>query len=119
MDIEGFEYDVLIETPREVLKKFRIILIEFHKFNQIFSQYGFKMIKSIFDKLNRDFYIVHIHPNNYCGISETQGIKIPNTIEYTFLRKDRVTSIKNTKQFPSKLDHGKEFVLPSNFYDFD
>ena len=69
MDIEGFEYDVLIETPRSILKKFRIILIEFHNFNQIFIQYGLKMIKYIFDKLNTDFYIVHIHPNKCCGIS--------------------------------------------------
>lgn len=119
MDIEGFEYDVLIETSRDILKKFRIILIEFHQFDQIFSQYGFKMIKSIFDKLNLDFYIVHIHPNKCCGVSETQGLKIPNTIEYTFIRKDRVGSIKNTKQFPHKLDHNKEFILPSNFYAFD
>ena len=99
MDIEGFEYDVLIETPRSILKKFRIILIEFHNFNQIFSQYGLKMIKSIFDKLNTDFYIVHIHPNKCCGISETQGLQIPKTIEYTFLRKDRVKSIKTQNNF--------------------
>ena len=50
MDIEGFEYDVLIETPQDILKKFRIILVEFHNLKQIFSQFGLKMIKSIFDK---------------------------------------------------------------------
>ena len=119
MDIEGFEYDVLIETPQDILKKFRIILVEFHNFKQIFSQFGLKMIKSIFDKLNTDFYIVHIHPNKCCGVTETQGLQIPNTIEYTFLRKDRVSSTKNSKQFPHELDHDKEFILPSNFYNFD
>lgn len=118
MDIEGFEYDVLIETSCEILKKFRIIVIEFHQFDQIFSQYGFKMIKSIFDKLNKDFYVVHIHPNKCCGYSETKKIKIPNTIEYTFLRKDRVSYQNNTNSFPHHLDHGKDFVLPSNFYNF-
>jgi hypothetical protein len=116
MDIEGFEYDVLIETSSEVLKKFRIILIEFHWFDKIFSDNGFKTIKSIFDKLNKNFYIVHIHPNKCCGYSETKGIKIPNTIEYTFLRKDRVKYKKNSRQFPHELDHDKDFILPSNFY---
>tara|TARA_B100000780_G_scaffold165175_1_gene115472 strand:+ start:367 stop:1173 length:807 start_codon:yes stop_codon:yes gene_type:complete len=118
MDVEGFEYDVLIETSSEVLKKFRIILIEFHSFNKIYSEFGFRTIKSIFDKLNKNFYIVHIHPNKCCGYSETKGLKTPNTIEYTFLRKDRVKYKKNNEKFPHELDHDKNFILPSNFYNF-
>ena len=118
MDIEKSEYNVLIETSSEVLKKFRIILIEFHDFNKIFSDFGFRTINSLFDKLNNDFYIVHIHPNKCCGYSETKGLKIPNTVEYTFLRKDRVKYKKNTEKFPHELDHDKDFILPSNFYNF-
>ena len=117
MDIENFEYDVLIETSSEILKKFRIILIEFHSFDEIFTRFGFRTIKSIFDKLNKNFYIVHIHPNKCCGYSETKGLKIPPVIEYTFLRKDRVKYKKNSRQFPHELDHDKDFVLPSNFYN--
>jgi len=38
MDIEDSEYDVLLSTPREVLQKFRIMTIEFHRFRKLFAR---------------------------------------------------------------------------------
>ena len=41
MDIEGAEYEVIIDTPREVFKKFRIMAIEFHFLDIIFNKNAF------------------------------------------------------------------------------
>ena len=35
MDIEGAEFCVLLSTPTETLKRFRIMIIEFHLFHKI------------------------------------------------------------------------------------
>jgi hypothetical protein len=46
MDIEGGENNVLIDTTIETLKKFRIILIEFHNFNSLLNCKSFDLISS-------------------------------------------------------------------------
>lgn len=116
MDIEGSEYDVLIETEIDVLKKFRILIIEFHNFHYLYTEYGFKMINSIFKKLSKAFHIVHIHPNNCTDSIKNNSIEIPPVIEYTFHRIDRVKSASKNINFPHPLDHNKDFILPKCFY---
>jgi hypothetical protein len=37
IDIEGTEYGVLHRTPINVLKQYRILVIEFHELNSIFG----------------------------------------------------------------------------------
>lgn len=116
MDIEGFEYEVLTHTNINYLKKFRIIIVEFHHFHSILNEYGFRMISSIFDKLGSEFVPVHIHPNpNYKSYSY-RSLSIPPLLEYTFLRKDRVKSFRNAINFPHELDHNRSFPLPKCFY---
>ena len=44
-----------------------------------------------FDKLLKQFHIVHIHPNNSGHTSVRNGIDVPTVLEFTFLRRDRVT----------------------------
>ena len=42
--------------------------------------------------------------NNWSGIETRLGIEIPKVAEFTFIRKDRVSSISKAKTFPHKLD---------------
>ena len=118
MDIEGYEYETLICTDIDILKKFRIIIIEFHHFQSIFNEYGFRMINSIFDKLSSQFYIAHIHPNSTSQLYKHKNIQIPSILEYTFIRKDRVKSVEFSSNFPHKLDHDQKFKLPKSFFQF-
>lgn len=104
MDIEGFEYEVLSDTPREILNRFRIIVVEFHNLNKLFENFSNQVIKQVFNKLLKDFHVVHIHPNNCCRVHEYNKIKIPELLEFTFLRKDRVSSFNLVKNLPNKLD---------------
>ena len=104
MDIEGSEYEVLSDTPSEILKKFRIVVIEFHNLVNLFDNFSSKIIKEVFNKLLIDFYVVHIHPNNCCRVHEYKKIKIPELLEFTFIRKDRVSSIDFVNNLPNNLD---------------
>tara|TARA_B100001173_G_C15892327_1_gene506157 strand:+ start:207 stop:932 length:726 start_codon:yes stop_codon:yes gene_type:complete len=70
MDIEGSEHEVLIETSMETLLKFRTLIIEFHALNNLFDNFNLMVMSAIFNKLKRNFSIVHCHPNNCCGIAQ-------------------------------------------------
>ena len=64
MDIEGSEYEVIMNCTDETLNAFRIITLEMHCLHMIwenrFRDYFLGMIK----KLTRFHDIVHMHPNN-------------------------------------------------------
>lgn len=104
MDIEGAEYGVLYNTSDELLSKFRILIIEFHRLDGLCDRLGSELITLTFLKLRKLFEIVHIHPNN--GLRPVQYGKylIPPIMEFTFLRKDRISMRSNPIEFPHKLD---------------
>ena len=104
MDIEGAEYEVIIDTPLEIFKKFRIMAIEFHSLDMIFNKNSFKMVEAVFEKLSNDFTVAHIHPNNSRPIINKNSINIPELLEFTFLRNDRVELNDEKLQFPHALD---------------
>lgn len=118
MDVEGAEYSVLQEVSEKTLAKFRIIIIEFHYVDRIFDRNEFALIKQVFDKLLKQFYIVHIHPNNSGHTSARNGIDVPTVLEFTFLRRDRVVDRLPLSFEPHILDQPNterkpDLVLPA------
>jgi len=120
MDIEGNEYSSLLTISNELMKRFRIIVIEFHDLNKIWNKEFFRLAQSVFLKILDTHVCVHIHPNNCCGTDVQKGIEIPKVAEFTFLRKDRITSLNNSTKFPHKYDfdntEGKSIDLPKIWY---
>ena len=120
MDIEGSEYNVILDTNNRTLSNFRILVIEFHDLDMLFNQIGYKTISSTFEKLLENFKVVHIHPNNCCSFYEYGGVKIPKVMEFTFLNKNRIKYYENSSKFPHKLDidntKNKTIDLPRNWY---
>jgi hypothetical protein len=104
MDIEGAEYGVLLETSSELLKKFRIVVIEFHDLDSLYDKMGFDLLNHVFSKILRDFEVVHIHPNNCRTATRCYDYEIPPAMEFTFIRKDRVTHKTYAVDFPHALD---------------
>ncbi len=104
MDIEGSEYVSILATPQKILNKFRIILIEFHNLEHLTEKFASDVIQSSVNKILIDFHIVHIHPNNARKLSFWGRLSIPPTLEVTFIRKDRVTHLKDIDMLPHKLD---------------
>jgi len=104
MDIEGSEYEVIHDVSLDTLKKFRILLIEFHGLDYLVDEKGFELIRLTFEKLLKAFEIVHIHPNNCCEPAYYEEVEIPVVMEFTLLRKDRIKSRTATRSFPHPLD---------------
>jgi hypothetical protein len=101
MDIEGAEFPVLLDTADNLLKRFRIIVLEVHDLGQIFGKFSSGVIDALIDKLTRDHAVVHIHPNNCCGSDRRFGIDIPRVMEFTFYRRDQgVSDEQVTGPFP-------------------
>ena len=120
MDIEGCEYEVIINTPDNLLSQFRIMAIEFHHLDLLFDPFVYSVFSSCFEKILENFYVAHIHPNNVGGSVTLGDIEIPKILEFTFLNKRRVCSTKPQRAFPHKLDNRNStretFHLPKCWY---
>ncbi|WP_035716642.1 FkbM family methyltransferase [Christiangramia echinicola] len=104
MDIEGHEYAAIAGLLPELLKKFRVIILEVHRLGAIGFPYFYQQNKTMFDKLNLHHQCVHIHPNNCCGVRTIKGLDVPVAAEFTFLRKDRISKIDRIEGLPHPLD---------------
>lgn len=121
MDIEGHEHAVILQSDLSLLERFRIIIIEFHNMEDLWQQRGLELIRLTFLKLLKRFEIVHSHPNNNGRLLSREGLGIPPLMEFTFLRKDRISSKFHTTSFPHPLDHANvhwkpDFPLPKAWY---
>ena len=123
MDIEGWEYPTLLDVSEEVLKRFRMIVIEVHDIESWGHPPFFRTVEAFFAKLLQHFYVVHNHPNNFCGVINMGGFEAPRVIELTLLRKDRSDVLGFCDTFPHPLDAPcvpsyKELPLPKGWYQF-
>jgi hypothetical protein len=112
MDIEGAEYKNIGQAEPNLVRRFRIIVIELHGLAQLArNPQAFLEEKGpLFSRLMRDHVVVHAHPNNCCGSTalEEPPMSIPNVLELTLLRRDRLEEWQNGALFqsPSPLDIG-------------
>ena len=120
MDIEGSEYEVLLSASDQLLKRFRIIVVEFHYLGEMLNSKSFDIVGGVFNKLLQSHTCVHIHPNNADKFVKYRDLIIPRTAEFTFLRNDRIENSSLSKTFPHPLDRDntlkKSVKLPDCWY---
>lgn len=104
IDIEGYEYESFLSLSNNLMQRFRIIVVEFHRLDQLWSRPFFRMVSPTFEKILQTHSCVHIHPNNASRLLIKHGLTIPGAMEFTFLRKDRVIDPSFASVFPHKLD---------------
>jgi len=99
MDIEGAEIPWLKTLSNLQLNKFEQIVLEFH------FPFTIKE-KNVFDKINKNHYLIHFHANNCCGTTLHNDVVIPNVFECTYLHKKYFETIPelNTDTIPGVLD---------------
>lgn len=112
MDIEGAEYEVLAAASDETLGRFRIALIEFHKIYHLLRADKSPIIEAALEKMSKHFVVAHIHANNAQPPVEAAGFVLPPVFEVTFLRRDRVSKMTETTDFPHPLDAPNAPGLP-------
>ena len=99
MDIEGDELYWIKSLNNNHLNKFEQIVIEFH--------YPYKSTwKEVFEKLNKNHYLVHFHGNNCRELRWYDGVLVPYIFECTYLHKKHFMDEPslNNVQIPSELD---------------
>ena len=99
MDIEGGEIPWITSLSDEQMNKFEQIVMEFH------WPFSDKEI-DVFDKINKNHYLIHFHGNNCCGVRNHNGVIIPNVFECTYLHKKYFINIPelNKELIPGNLD---------------
>jgi hypothetical protein len=107
----------LLSLSERNLRRFRIIVLEFHHVENWCDPAFFDVVEALFRKLLNHFHVVHIHPNNYGGSVEMGGIHAPRVFEMALLRRDRSLPTGFQKVFPHPLDrpcdpNREEVVLP-------
>ena len=105
MDIEGAEYAALSAMPDNLVKRFRMIILELHHLPAVLTKEPFfRRAKAAIDRLNPWFQSVHLHPNNASGSVTLEGIDIPRVVEISLLRRDRVKRKEALPVLPHPLD---------------
>lgn len=117
MDIEGAEYEAILSTPDYILRKFRTIVLEMHDLDRLAVPEFYRLADAMLGKISQFFHVVHVHPNNYGGIININGVNTPKVIEVTFHRKDRSETSGNVVDFPHPEDAPccpqlPDYVLP-------
>ncbi|MFW2440391.1 MAG: FkbM family methyltransferase [Arenicellales bacterium] len=120
IDIEGAEYEVFLGMSDCLMRRFRIIVAEFHGLEKLWSRHFFQFASKAFEKLLQTHTCVHIHPNNCCGYVQKNELAIPSAAEFTFLRSERISNPSLVDSFPHPLDcnnTSKPFLaLPKCWY---
>ena len=112
VDIEGAEYDVFANLDEAILKKFRQIVIEFHKLTDPSMK---EKITTAVSNLNKTHQLVHIHANNWGHYSLCAGKLLPELLECTYVNKDNYQFVDNTRSFPTILDQPNNIRRPDVF----
>jgi hypothetical protein len=124
MDVEGSEFGVILSTDADALRRFRIMVIEFHNLDLVFSQLGCDLLTVVFQRLLAFHSIVHIHPNNFSSPVRRGSYLVPPTMEFTFLRNDRIRERRPAIAFPHPQDRpndgdGRDYPLPRCWFIAD
>ena len=112
MDIEGGEYPALLAVDEDKLRRFRMIVIEFHHVEHWADPVFFDVVAAVFSKLLKHFHPVHLHPNNSARVLDLRSITVPDVFELTLLRRDRGTVQGYCEDFPHPLDSRCDPRLP-------
>ena len=99
MDIEGGEIPWIQSLSDEQMNTFEQIVMEFH------YPYSDTEI-DVFNKINRNHVLIHLHGNNCCGARYHNGIVMPNVFECTYVHKKHFTTPieLNTIAIPHPID---------------
>lgn len=118
MDIEGAEYRIINSMTDDLVGRFRIIVLELHLLDAIFTQFGYMEISAALRRLLRTHAVIHVHPNNAAPLITVGSISTPRIVELTLLRRDRAEFSTAPTMHPHPLDRPNvpnrpDVILPS------
>ena len=104
MDIEGWEYPVILTCPQEALGKLRFFVAEFHEIADAVASGQTATLEAVWSRLSDIFDTVHLHGNNTCGVRVLGGALVPNLLEITMVNRNFYHTVPWQESFPGSLD---------------
>ena len=98
IDIEGSEYDLIMNLERSNLEVCQQITIEFHDIFKQITQNNTVIFDALI-KLRETHELISVHGNNYGASFQVNGMDYPDVLETTWLRKDLSTFVKGKNNF--------------------
>lgn len=119
LDIEGGEWDLFRSAFKYHIPRIKQLVIELHNIFTLSTD-----CLSAMKLITTTHYLVHVHSNNYCKEFVTiNGNTYPDTLEFTFIRKDCDINGYNITSLPiPELDFPNSPFGPDiniNFYPFN
>lgn len=96
MDVEGAEWESLLNTPDSLLKNCQQIVVELH---ELYTNN--KLVIPVLNKLAKYFHVAHLHANNCCCTSNNISSSV---VEVTYVNKD-IFYIDESQTLPMTLPH--------------
>lgn len=90
MDIEGYEWEVLDQTPITVIETFKIIVIELHDLNRLVNGEFRERASRVLSKLLTTHEVLHLHGNNNSPSLHIRKSRIPQVVEVTLHHKEGI-----------------------------
>ena len=104
MDVEGAEWESLLNVSSKTMARFRQIIVELHDLESLKAHKGESTIVRVLEKLNESHVPIHTHANNFSRLVRFDGYWFPDAIEVTFLRRDLLSGTVMNAPLPSHLD---------------
>jgi hypothetical protein len=103
MDIEGGEWEILLDASAELLEKFMMIVVELHNLEYLKERQRFVGLNLALDKLLKYHFVTHVHANNAGSFYFHRFKRYPKVVEVTLVRE---TAFKrgNLSEIPHELD---------------
>lgn len=105
IDVDGFEYEILLAIDDLILSNIQILIVEFHNLELIGNEYYYYIVHSVLEKIRLYHTPIHLHPNNCNGLHKINRYKIPSVLEVTFLNNKLIRNKKKIKSLPHYLDN--------------
>lgn len=112
IDIEQDEWPVLAAMPASALKPLRQITGEFHGLDFIGDDDYYERVLKGLQKLNENFFVCHVHANNYAPLMIYGGVMIPAVFELTYANRAIYEAVETSEVFPTSLDQACNASFP-------
>lgn len=118
MDIEGAEWEVGRNLDPRELERFKVILVEVHELQRVFTKAGLGEVLSWIERLTSGHKIVNTHVNNGDLPVRHRGIAVPPLVELVFLRDDYFSAIEDELEIPHPLEAPNDPSFPQRASSF-
>ena len=111
LDVEGAEWAALSSVSRQTMHRLGQMVIELHAPMTGDGAAGIGNL-AILERIARTHAVVHVHANNYAGVSSLDGIRIPQVIEITYFRRSGIDFAPCHEELPTSLDRPNDPERP-------